>query len=469
MSDRKFDIIVIGAGSGGLSVAAGASQMGARVALFEAGEMGGDCLNVGCVPSKALLAAAHAAHVFRSSAGFGIAATEPEIDFPRVMAHVREVIAAIEPNDSQDRFESLGVHVARARARFVGPDTIEAAGVRYTAKRFVIATGSRPAILPIDGLSEAPFLTNETIWDLKVLPGHLIVLGGGAIGCEMAQAFVRLGAKVTIVEAFSLLGNDDPELVNVVRKRLVADGVDVREGQSAEHIVQTATGIRIDLKDGGVEGSHLLVATGRTPNVDDLGLDTAKVETGKRGIKVDARLRTSNRKIFAIGDCREGPQFTHAAGYDAGIVIRNILFRLPSKAKYDAMPWATFTDPELAQVGLTEKNAREAYGDKVEIFRWPFADNDRAQAERRTAGLVKLVMAGGMPVGCGIVGPGAGELIHIWALALSAGIKPGAIASMIAPYPTLGEVSKRAVGSTYTPRLYSARTRGLVRLLLKLP
>lgn len=469
MTEKNYDIIVIGAGSGGLSVAAGASQMGARVALFEAGEMGGDCLNVGCVPSKALLAAAHAAEVFRSSEALGIAATEPPIDFSRVMAHVRNVIAAIEPNDSQQRFEGFGVTVIRARARFAGKTAVEAAGERYTAKRIVVATGSRPGLPPIDGLANVPYLTNETVWKLDSLPEHLIVLGGGAIGCEMAQAFRRLGARVTIVEALSLLGNDDPELADIVRRRLVAEGVSIAEGAFAASVAVAGDGIELVLKDGGrLNGSHLLVAAGRTPNIDDIGLETAGIAYGKKGITVDARLRTSNRKVFAIGDCREGPQFTHAAGYDAGIVIRNVLFRLPAKANYAAMPWATYTDPELAQVGLVEKQARDKHGE-VQVYRWPFHENDRAQAERKTAGLVKLVVAKGKVVGCGIAGAGAGELIHLWALAMSLGLKPSAIAGMIAPYPTIGEVSKRAVGSMYTKTLFSDRTRRVVRLLLKLP
>jgi pyruvate/2-oxoglutarate dehydrogenase complex dihydrolipoamide dehydrogenase (E3) component len=462
-----FDLLVIGAGSGGLSVAAGAAQMGARVALFEAGEMGGDCLNVGCVPSKALIAAGAAAEAFRSSANFGVAAVEPQVDFARVMAHVREVIAAIEPNDSQARFEALGVTVIRERARFSGPRRIVAGDRPYAGKRIVVATGSKPALPPVDGLAQTPHLTNESVWELSELPRHLIVLGGGAIGCELAQAFRRLGSAVTIVEAFSLMSNDDPELVAVVRQRLVAEGIAIHE----HAVAARADGhVRLTLTSGAViEGSHLLVAAGRKPNVDDLGLEAAGITVGKRGISVDARLRTSNRHVFAIGDCREGPQFTHAAGYDAGIVIRNALFRLPAKANYAAMPWATYTDPELAQVGLTEAKARERYGDAVTVYRWPFHDNDRAQAERRTEGLVKLVLAKGRPVGCGIAGAHAGELIHSWALALSAGLKPSAIAGMVAPYPTLGEASKRAVGAIYTPALFSKRTRRLVRLLLKLP
>lgn len=465
---QHFDIIIIGAGSGGLSLAAGAAQMGAHVALFEAGDMGGDCLNVGCVPSKALIAAAHAANAFRSSAEFGIASAQPKVDFGRVMAHVHDVIAAIEPNDSEERFVGLGVAVIREQARFSGPGTVEAGGRTYTAKRFVVATGSRPAVPPIDGIADVPYLTNETLWDLTELPRHLIVLGGGAIGCEMAQAFRRLGAEVSIVEAFSLMGNDDPELVDIVRKRLIFEGVSIVEGCFAERVTQDQQ-IKVHLKGGDtVAGSHLLVAAGRSPNINDLGLDAAGIETGKRGIIVDSRLRTSNHKIFAIGDCREGPQFTHAAGYDAGIVIRNILFRLPAKASYSALPWATYTDPELAQVGLTEAKAREQH-DKVEVYRWPFHENDRAQAERRTEGLVKLITAKGRIVGCGIAGLHAGELIHVWALVISAGLKPGAIAGMIAPYPTLGEVTKRVVGSLYTPKLFSERTRRIVRLLLRLP
>jgi pyruvate/2-oxoglutarate dehydrogenase complex dihydrolipoamide dehydrogenase (E3) component len=469
MGAAEFDIIVIGAGSGGLSLAAGAAQMGARVALFEAGKMGGDCLNVGCVPSKALIAAAQSAQRIRAAPEFGIESAAPTVNFMKVMAHVRDVIAGIAPHDSEARFRGLGVEVVRERARFTGRRTVEAGRRVFRAKRFVVASGSRPARPPIEGLATTPHLTNETVWDLDELPDHLAVLGGGAVGCELAQAFRRLGARVTVVEAAQSLGREDPELATVVRDALRSEGVDIREGVSVDAVSGTPGHVLLTLKTGArIEASHLLVAAGRSANVEDMGLDAAGVETGTGGIRVDSRLRTSNRRIFAIGDCREGPQFTHAANYDAGIVIRNILFRLPTRADYSALPRVTFTDPELAQVGLTEREARERH-DRVEVQHVPFADNDRARTERRTDGLLKLVTARGRIVGCGIAGARAGELIGLWSLALSAGIAPSKVASMVAPYPTLGEVSKRAAGSLFTPVLFSGRTRRLVRLLLNLP
>lgn len=466
---ERFDIAIIGAGSGGLSVAAGAAQMGARVVLFEAADMGGDCLNVGCVPSKSLIAAAERAHVMRESSIFGVDASNVAVDFARSMAHVQEVIANIAPHDSVDRFEGFGVTVVRAAARLTGKRTLQADGRAFRAKRIVIASGSRPAVPPVDGLADVPYLTNETIWDLRERPRHLVIMGGGPIGCEMAQAFRRLGADVTIVDMAKIMTKDEPEHADIIRRTLAAEGIVIHEDTTIRGVRRTDGGVALDfLRGGGAEGSHLLVATGRQPNVDDLGLDAAGVSVGKRGIEVDARLKTSNRGIYAIGDCREGPQFTHAAGYDAGIVIRNILFRLPAKADYSALPWVTYTDPELAHVGMTEAEAREAHKN-VETYKWSFEENDRAQAERRTEGRAKLVLAGGRIAGCSIAGKGAGDLIHPWALAMSAGVKPRAMAGFIAPYPTLGEVSKRLASSIYTEKLFSGATRRLVRLLLKLP
>ncbi|MBZ6377424.1 dihydrolipoamide dehydrogenase [Pacificimonas flava] len=463
----SYDIAIIGAGSGGLSVAAGAAQLGLKTVLFEAREMGGDCLNFGCVPSKSLIAAADRAHAAAKSGEFGIEAS-PRVNFPRVMAHVQEVIASIAPHDSVERFERLGAEVVRARARLVGRKEIEADGRRFDARHIVLATGSRPFIPPLDGLSDIPFLTNETIWNLSEQPEHLVILGGGNIGVELGQAFRRLGSEVTIVERHSIMGNDDPEFVEHVRNALREDGVTIRESSEVARASMSEAGPVLHLKAGGtVSGSHLLVAVGRDANIDDLGLDAAGVEAD-RAIKVDDRLRTSNKSIFAIGDCREGPKFTHAAGYDGGIVVRNTVFRLPAKADWSAMPWCTYTDPELAQVGLTEAKAREAKPD-VSTVGASFADNDRARAERRTAGKIKLVLSKGKLVGCTIVGPHAGELIHPWALAMAKGLSVRDITSYIAPYPTLGEVSKAAANGLYRDKLFSPLVRRAVGFLSKLP
>lgn len=471
MSARiETDICVIGAGSAGLSVAAGASQMGARTVLVERAKMGGDCLNYGCVPSKALLAAGRRARIANHSAGFGIdgAAT---VDFARVKAHVAEVIAAIAPHDSVERFEGLGVTVIQADARFTGPRELIAGDTAIRAKRFVIATGSRPAVPPVPGLEGVPYLTNETIFGVPEKPAHLLILGGGPIGLEMAQAHRNLGCDVTVIEMASIAGKDDPELVELLRTRLAADGIRLMEGTRALGVAMKAGGVCVMVEKDGiaeeVTGSHLLVATGRAPNVEGLGLEAAGVRYGKKGIEVDARLRTGNKRIFAIGDVAGPYQFTHMAGYQAGIVIRNALFRLPAKVDYAAVPWVTFTEPELAQVGMGEAAAREKHGE-IRILRWGFHENDRAQAERETEGYAKIItLPNGRILGATILGAQAGELIQLWALAISEKMKIGAIASLILPYPTLGEVSKRAAGSFYTPKLFSERTRKIVRFLLK--
>ncbi|HEY8071175.1 MAG TPA: FAD-dependent oxidoreductase [Methylocystis sp.] len=464
------DICIIGAGSAGLSIAAGAAQMGARTVLIEAHRMGGDCLNTGCVPSKSLLAAAKAAKAVRGASRFGVDGGEPRIDFKAVKAHIRGVIDSIAPHDSVERFTGLGCTVIEAPARFVDNRTVEAAGKTVRARRFVIATGSRAAVPPIPGLDSAPFFTNETIFDNTVLPNHLLVIGAGPIGCEMAQAHRRLGARVTVLDIGPILPKDDPEAAAVVRETFVAEGIDIFEKVEILRIERSQSGVAMVLSEGGgekrIDGSHLLIAAGRKPNVENLGLEAAGVRFSSGGVEVDARLRTTNNRIFAAGDVTGGLQFTHMAGYHAGIVIRNALFRLPSKSEPKAMPWVTYTDPELAQVGLNETQARERHGDGVRILRADFKDNDRARAEGQTLGFLKAsVTKGGHVLGATIVGHHAGELILPWVLAISQGLKIGALANLVAPYPTLSEITKRAAGSYYTPTLFSSRTRKLVRFL----
>jgi pyruvate/2-oxoglutarate dehydrogenase complex dihydrolipoamide dehydrogenase (E3) component len=465
------DICVIGGGSGGLSVAAGASQMGASTVLVEKHKMGGDCLNTGCVPSKALLAAGHAAEAVRHAGRFGVEASIGGVNAEGVFGHVHGTIAAIAPMDSVERFEGLGVNVIQAAAKFTGPKEVEAGGKRIRARRFVIATGSSAFVPPVPGIDTVPYVTNETVFEQTTLPRHLIVMGGGPIGAELAQAHRHLGCKVTVLEMFTIMPKDDPELVEVVRARLVADGVELCENARVVRVEKTAEGIDVVAEQDGAEriisGDRLLVAAGRRPTVDGLGLEAAGVAFSPKGIEVDSRLRTSNKKIFAIGDVAGGYQFTHVAGYHAGVVIKNALFRLPAKVDYAGLPWVTYTAPELAQVGLTEAQAREQ-GHDIRVLRWPFHENDRAQAEGETDGLVKaIVTPKGHILGCGIVGAHAGELIQTWALAISGKLKIGAVATMIAPYPTRGEASKRAAGSYYTPGLFSERTRKVVRFLAK--
>jgi pyruvate/2-oxoglutarate dehydrogenase complex dihydrolipoamide dehydrogenase (E3) component len=468
------DICVIGAGSGGLSVAAGAAQLGARTVLIEGGRMGGDCLNVGCVPSKSLIAAAEAASIGRRSHAFGVEFAAPAIDWTRVHAHIDGVIAAIAPHDSVERFESLGVRVIRAWAKFVGPQTVEAGGRRITAKRFVLAVGSSPAVPNTPGLSGVSYLTNETIFALNEPMRHLLIIGGGPIGAELAQAYARLGTAVTVIEQDHLLARADPALVAVVREALLKDGVALREGRPVARVERRGGEIAVHVAGAAILGSHLLVATGRRPNLDQLDLAAAGITHSPRGIAVDRRLRTSNKRIFAIGDCADLPgtgplAFTHVAGHHAGIVIRNALFRLPAKINPDLVPRVTFTDPELASVGLSMAEA-EARFPGFKVVESPFRDNDRARTARATEGLIRIAAArNGRILGVAIVGRGAGELLAPWCLAMTRGLKLSAMADLLLPYPTLGEVSKRAAGQYYAPRLFGAGTRRLVGALLRLP
>jgi pyruvate/2-oxoglutarate dehydrogenase complex dihydrolipoamide dehydrogenase (E3) component len=466
METIKTDLLVIGGGSGGLSVAAGAVQMGADVVLLEGGKMGGDCLNYGCVPSKALLAAGKAAHAMTSGAAFGIAPEIPKVDYAAAKDHVAGVIAHIEPHDSVERFEGLGVRVIQEYGSFVDAKTVQAGDYKITARRIVISTGSGPFVPPIPGLDTVSYHTNETIFQLREQPEHLIVIGGGPIGLEMAQAHARLGSKVTVLEGARALGKDDPEIAEIALKKIRAEGVEIVEGALVESISNEG-GVTVKDKNGrSWTGSHLLMAVGRKAHLDKLNLEAAGIERSRTGIKVDAGLRTTNRKVYAIGDAAGGLQFTHKAGYDAGIVIRSALFGLPAKASTHHIPWATYTDPEIAQVGMTEAEARKAHPMGLEVLRWEFNENDRAVAEGKGEGLVKVMVVKGKPVGASIVGPLAGELIQVWALAIANGLKIGAMTAMVAPYPTLGEVNKRAAGQYYTPRLFqNDRVKNVVRFV----
>ncbi len=451
----KTDLCVIGGGSGGLSVAAGAVQMGAQVVLVEGGKMGGDCLNYGCVPSKALIAAGKHAHAMTAGAPFGVTPVVPQVDYAAAKDHVAGVIAGIAPHDSVERFEDLGVKVIREYGRFISKNELQAGETIIKARRFVIATGSSPFVPPIAGLDKVPYDTNETIFELREKPAHLIVIGGGPIGMELAQAHRRLGSEVTVLEGLTALGKDDPELTAIALDRIRGEGVNIIEGAMADEIKGKAGAIAVHAKDGLIhKGTHLLMAVGRKPNIGDLGLDEAGVAFARSGISVDASLKTSNRRIYAIGDVTGGLQFTHMAGYQAGIVIRSALFGLPSKSSTAHIPWATYTDPEISHVGLTEAAARDLHGDKLEVVRFEYAENDRARAELATTGMIKVMVVKGRPVGASIVGAQAGELIGLWSMAIANKLKMGAVAAMVVPYPTIAEVNKRAAGAYFTPRLF---------------
>ncbi len=470
------DLCVIGAGSAGLSIAAGAVNMGARVILLEKNLMGGDCLNTGCVPSKALLAAARRVHDIKHAKAFGIQTSDPVIMWEGVRKHVDNAIATIAPNDSVERFERMGVQVIQEAGAFIDPKTVATKSYRIKAKYFIIATGSYPKVPPIPGLDQVDYLTNETIFKLDVLPKHIVIIGAGPIGCEMAQAFARLTAKVTLISNAEILNNDDREASAVVQASLEKDGVTILTHRDVLQIHKEGDNIKLDLQSRQnakqtISASHLLIATGRAASIDGLGLDHANVCIENNAIKTDNRLRTSNRCIFAAGDVTGPPQFTHLSSYHAGILIRNLLFRIPAKVSLKSLPWVTYTDPELAHVGMNEANAIAIFGkSNITSLQTPFGDNDRAIAENDTHGFIKVICRkNGQVLGVTIVGNHAGELLGPWFDVVANAGKVASVASSIFPYPTLSEISKRVAGSYYTPKLFSQKTKKIVRLLLKLP
>lgn len=455
----EYDIVIIGGGSAGLVVASAAAQLKAKVALIERDRLGGDCLWYGCVPSKSLIHASRIAYAVEELLNFSIDRTIPKIDFAKVTNYVQRVISTIQPNDSPERFESLGVEVIFGTGQFLDRKTFAVNNRHLKARAFVIATGSRAAIPPIPGLAEAGYLTNEQVFSLTQQPESLAVIGGGPIGCELGQAFSRLGSKVTIVASSDrLLPKEDPEAAQVVQKQFESEGIRVLTKTRAER-VELANKKKF-LWAGGekIEVDEILIAAGRQPNVESLNLDAAGVQThqkaesgygassqGKTGIRVNAKLQTTNPRIYACGDVIGGYQFTHVASYEASVVIRNALFFPLSKANYRVIPWATFTDPELARVGLTEQQARDQYADDVYILKQDFADVDRAQAEAATAGFAKIIVRGnGEILGAHLVGASAGELIHEIVLAMSNGLKVSALSGIIHIYPTLAEVNSKA-------------------------
>ncbi len=475
MKDLEADLCVIGAGSAGLSAASFAAQLGVSVVLIERSEMGGECLNTGCVPSKAMLAAARAAHGIRCSAPFGIQASEPRVDFAAVNRHVHEVIAAIAPHDSVERFEGLGARVIRAEAHFIEPRVLMAGDTRVRARRVIIATGSSAATPPIEGLDGVDYFTNETIFANKILPEHLLILGGGPIGMELAQAHRRLGAQVTVVESATAMAHDDRELVDRLLKVLAGEGVVIREKTEVEKVRRSGSTVVLSLDQDGrkseLQGSHLLVAAGRSARVASLDLERAGVAHTRDGIVVDRKMRTSARGVFAIGDVvAQTPRFTHIAGYHAGIAVQNALILPFAKTDYESLPWVTYTDPELAHVGASEKDARKEYGDDLQVIRAELKNNDRARAERASGGAVKVIARNnGQVLGASILDTHAGELAHLWVLAIRSGLKLRAIAQMIAPYPTLGEANRAAASEFYRPKVFSALSRRIVRLFSHLP
>ncbi|MFA8440277.1 NAD(P)/FAD-dependent oxidoreductase [Yoonia sp.] len=459
MNRIKTDICIIGGGSGGLSIAAGAVQMGAKVVLLEGHKMGGDCLNYGCVPSKALIASAKQAYAMSHGAKYGVGEVEAQVDYAAAKDHVHDVIATIAPVDSVERFEGLGVNVISEFGKFISKTEVQAGDTIIEARRFVVATGSGPFVPPIPGLEDVTHYTNEDIFDLREKPKHLIIIGGGPIGMEMAQAHRRLGCNVTVIEGAKAFGKDDPEMAAIVLENLRDEGVNIVEEAQAEKISGKGDTITVHTPKGDFTGSHLLIAVGRKVNTEKLDLEAGGIAYDRSGLKVGADLRSvTNKKVYAAGDVAGGLQFTHVAGYHAGVLIRSMLFGLPSKQRTDHIPWATYTDPELAKVGLTEAQAQKKHGSALEVVRFDFHHNDRLIAERKTKGLIKVMVVKGRPVGASIAGHMAGELIGMWAMAIANKMKMSAIANTVLPYPTVSEVNKRAAGAYFSPRLFENPT-----------
>ncbi len=459
----KFDadLVIIGAGSAGLSFAAGAVQMGAGVVLIEGGEMGGDCLNTGCVPSKALIEAARRAKGAASAKNLGVSCHDVTVDYASVMHYVRETIASIEPHDSQERFEGLGVRVIRGYAEFASKNSIRVGNETVTARRIVVATGAIPIAPPINGLDAVAYFTNETFFENRNRPDHLIIIGGGPIGVEMAHAHAQLGIKTTLIESFEILPREIAKTREIVRTKLLQDGVTVFENCDVRSIKENGAIKSITLGDGQmVKGSHILVATGRRANVQGLNLSAAGIETTDVGIKVDDSLRTTNRAVYAIGDVIGQEQFTHLAGYHASLVVRSALFGLPAKVRKNHIPRVTYCDPEVASVGDISD------GTGIETYRVTYDGLDRAIAGARTDGFAQIWVKNGRVRGATIVGAQAGELIHFWSLVIAQNLKLLKASSVITPYPTLSDINKKLIGAYFTPRLFdNPKIKSFVKLI----
>jgi pyruvate/2-oxoglutarate dehydrogenase complex dihydrolipoamide dehydrogenase (E3) component len=463
---REYDLVIIGGGSGGLVVASAAAQLKAKVALVEKDRLGGDCLWYGCVPSKSLIHASRVAYELRNSSHFGIETNLGEINFAKANGHVQKVISAIEPHDSPERFRGLGVEVIFGSGQFIDRQTFEVNGRQLKARNFVISTGSRPNIPPVDGLQEAGYITNEQVFSLTELPSSLAVIGAGPIGCELGQAMARLGAEVTIIASRNqILPKEDSQAALVVERQLQSEGIKIIKSARAEKVELANGKKQIWMKGEKIVVDEILVSAGRTPNVDSLNLEVAGVEYSKKGIRVNQKLQTSNKRIYACGDVIGGYQFTHVAAFEAAVVIQNSLFFPTKNIDYRVIPWATFTDPELARVGLTEGQAKEVYGNDIYILKQEFAGVDRAVAEAATAGFAKIITTKkGKILGATIVGNSAGELIHEIVLAMKNNLHVSALTG-IHVYPTLSEVNSKA-GLLFTKQKY-AQNKKLQNFLAK--
>ena len=478
MAAYEYDLGILGGGAAGLTAAAGSAQFGAKTVLVEkARALGGDCLHFGCVPSKTLIRTAGVWSLARRAKEFGLPEVAlPPVSLAAVMDRVRSVVDTIQEHDSPERFCRLGAEVRFGSPRFVDDHTVDLDGSRLTARAWIVATGSSPSLPAVEGIADVPYWTNETVFSQTELPGHLLILGGGPVGVEMAQAFRRLGSKVTIVEfTDQLLGPEDPDIAAILRSRLEAEGVKVFTGTKAlkasvgnGSVLLRVGPVKGEAEPWTVEGDVLLVAAGRKPNVEGLDLPAAGVAFSPRGVPADRRMRSNVPHIYSCGDVNGVFPFTHVAGYEAGIALSNAVLRLPRRADYTKVPWCTYTDPEVASVGMNEKRAKAA-GVEYRSLEAPFREVDRALAEGETEGKIKvLVTPSGRILGCQIVGHHAGELLHEWVAAINGGVKLSTVAGAIHAYPTLAEISKKAAGSFYAEKLFSDRTKKILRFLFDL-
>ena len=477
MSNYEYDLGILGGGAAGLTAAAGAAQFGAKTILIEkSSRLGGDCLHYGCVPSKTLIRTAKVAALIRRAKEFGLPeARLGSVDLGAVMDRVRSVIDKIQEHDSPERFCSLGAQVVFGRAPFVDAHSVELAGRQISAARWIIATGASPALPALPGIETVPYLTNETLFDQRLLPDKLIVLGGGPVGLELAQAMGRLGVRVTVVEfTDQILGPEDADMAAIIQRRLEREGMTLLTSTRAIRVAYAEGQIRLTIgsaagnENGVITADALLVAAGRRPNIEGLGLDAAGVTHTARGIPVDTRTRTNIPHIYACGDVNGQFPFTHVAGYEAGIALANAVLHLPRRVDYGKAGWCTYTDPEIASIGLNEKRAQKE-GLDYRVWEEPFMDNDRAWAEGETEGKIKLLVSPtGKMLGCQIAGANAGELIHEWVFALAGGIKLSTLAGAVHIYPTLSEISKRVSGKPFAEKIFSDRTRSVLRFFFNL-
>jgi pyruvate/2-oxoglutarate dehydrogenase complex dihydrolipoamide dehydrogenase (E3) component len=476
MADYDFDIGILGGGAAGLTIASGASQFGAKTLLIEKEkELGGDCLHFGCVPSKTLIRTANVYHLMKNAERFGLPPADLKaVDFQKVAKRIQSVIRLIQEHDSKERFCELGARVEFGDAYFIDENAVRLNGEIYSAKKWVIATGSSPFIPPIDGIDKTTYITNKELFSLNSLPKSMICIGGGPISIEMAQAFARLGSEVTVIElADQILGVEDKDMAEQLMNVLIADGITFHLNSAALSVKDLGGEKEVVIKkrEGDIlnlRAETILVAVGRQANLKNLGLENISVEFDKKGLKVDNRLRTNHKHIYAAGDTTGTYQFTHAAGYEGGVVLSNAILRIPRKVDYTNLPWCTYTAPELASIGMNEKRA-SASGIHHSVWTEEFKANDRSLAEGEEVGRIKLLLdEKEKPVGIQILGPCAGELISEWVSVLNGGIRLSTLASYVHPYPTLGEINKKVLGNFFSGKIFSEKMKKALKFFFSL-